>query len=134
MNLNLNKLEKKINIKFKNIKLLTKSLTHKSYNSINNNEKLSNGKIHKSVYKKFGSYQDSDKFTVPEKHYFFLGDNRECCSDSRYLPRVVYVHEDNFVGKDQFIFFSSDYRIGTIFKFWKWHKILRINRFFKKIS
>ena len=40
MNLNLNKLEKKINIKFKNIKLLTKSLTHKSYDSINNNEKL----------------------------------------------------------------------------------------------
>jgi len=37
---NLNKLEKKINIKFKNEKLLTKSLTHKSYNSINNNEKL----------------------------------------------------------------------------------------------
>ena len=40
MNLNLNKLEKKISIKFKNIKLLTKSLTHKSYDSINNNEKL----------------------------------------------------------------------------------------------
>tara|TARA_Y100000590_G_scaffold419895_1_gene522057 strand:- start:1207 stop:1872 length:666 start_codon:yes stop_codon:yes gene_type:complete len=40
MNLNLNKLEKKINIKFKNIKLLAKSLIHKSYDSINNNEKL----------------------------------------------------------------------------------------------
>ena len=40
MNLNLIKLEKKINVKFKNTKLLTKSLTHKSYNSINNNEKL----------------------------------------------------------------------------------------------
>ena len=40
MNLNLIKLEKKINIKFKNTKLLTKSLTHKSYDSINNNEKL----------------------------------------------------------------------------------------------
>ena len=40
MNLNLSKLEKKINIKFKNSKLLIKSLTHKSYDSINNNEKL----------------------------------------------------------------------------------------------
>ena len=40
MNSNLNKLEKKINIKFKNTKLLIQSLTHKSYNSINNNEKL----------------------------------------------------------------------------------------------
>ena len=40
MNLNLSKLEKKINIKFKNSKLLIKSLTHKSYDSINNYEKL----------------------------------------------------------------------------------------------
>ena len=40
MNSNLIKLEKKINIKFKNAKFLIKSLTHKSYDSINNNEKL----------------------------------------------------------------------------------------------
>ena len=36
----LNKLEKKINIKFKNTKLLIRSLTHKSRNSIDNYEKL----------------------------------------------------------------------------------------------
>ena len=40
MDSNLIKLEKKINIKFRNAKFLIKSLTHKSYNSINNNEKL----------------------------------------------------------------------------------------------
>ena len=40
MDSNLIKLEKKINIKFKNAKLLIKSLTHKSYDSIHNNEKL----------------------------------------------------------------------------------------------
>ena len=40
MDSNLNKLEKKINIKFKNSKFLIKSLTHKSYDTINNNEKL----------------------------------------------------------------------------------------------
>ena len=34
------KLEKKINVKFKDSKLLIKSLTHKSYNSIDNYEKL----------------------------------------------------------------------------------------------
>ena len=34
------KLEKKINIKFKDPKFLIKSLTHKSYNSIDNYEKL----------------------------------------------------------------------------------------------
>ena len=36
----LNKLEKKINIKFKNIKLLIRSLTHKSHDPIDNYEKL----------------------------------------------------------------------------------------------
>ena len=36
----LNKLQKKINIKFKNIALLQKSLVHKSHNNIENNEKL----------------------------------------------------------------------------------------------
>ena len=40
MNLNLIKLEKKIKIKFKNIELLNKCFTHKSYDSIYNNEKL----------------------------------------------------------------------------------------------
>ena len=40
MNLDLNKLEKIISIKFKNQKLLKQSLTHKSFNSIESNEKL----------------------------------------------------------------------------------------------
>jgi ribonuclease-3 len=40
MNLNFSKLEKKINVKFKDTNLLTKSLTHKSYDKINSNEKL----------------------------------------------------------------------------------------------
>ena len=40
MNLNISKIEKKINIKFKNSNLLIKSLTHKSFDSVNNYEKL----------------------------------------------------------------------------------------------
>ena len=40
MDLNLKKLEKKINIKFKNNKLLIQSLIHKSYDRVKNNEKL----------------------------------------------------------------------------------------------
>ena len=40
MDLNLNKLEKKINIKFKNKNLLRQSFIHKSFDRNNNNEKL----------------------------------------------------------------------------------------------
>ena len=97
-------------------------------------EKLPNGKVHNTVYLKNYSFQNSDVFTIPENYYFFLGDNRDCSKDSRYLSSVGYVHEDNLVGKAQFIFFSSDFRIGSIFSFWKWHKTIRINRFFKKIN
>ena len=96
-------------------------------------EKLSNGKIYKSVYLKNYSFQNSDKFIVPKDHFFFLGDNRDCSKDSRYLTSVGYVHKDNLVGKAQFIFFSSDRSIGSFFAFWKLHKSIRFNRFFKKI-
>ena len=96
-------------------------------------EKLSNGKIYKAVYSKNYSFQNSDKFIVPKDHFFFLGDNRDCSKDSRYLTSVGYVHKDNLVGKARFIFFSSDFRKGSIFAFWKWHKTIRFDRFFKKI-
>ena len=104
MKINPTTLEKKLKLKFSNPKIFIKSLTHKSFDSINNNEKIE-----------------------------FLGDNRDCSKDSRYLTSVGYVHEDNLVGKAQFIFFSSDFRIASIFYFWKWHKTIRFDRFFKRI-
>ena len=97
-------------------------------------EKLSNGKKFHTVYLKDYTYQNSDEFIVPKDHYFFLGDNRDCSKDSRFLSSVGYVHKRNLVGKAQFIFFSSDKKIGNIFTFWKWHKSIRLNRSFKKIN
>ena len=105
MKIDHNSLEKKIKIIFKNKNLLVKAITHKSFDKENNNEKVE-----------------------------FLGDNRDCSKDSRFLSSVGYVHEDNLVGKAQLIFFSSDYRIASIFNFFKWNEKIRIDRFFKKIN
>ena len=107
---------------------------NRTINVLTFEEKLTNDKSHKSVYLKDFSFQNSDIFIVPKDHYFFLGDNRDCSKDSRFLSSVGYVHKNNLVGKAQFIFFSSDKSIGSFFAFWKWHKSIRFNRFFNKID
>ena len=96
-------------------------------------EILPNGKKYIAVYNKEGTMQNTDKFIVPSEHYFFMGDNRDCSKDSRFLSSVGYVNFNNLVGKAQLIFFSNEKRKGSFIKFWKWNKSLRLERFFKKI-
>ncbi len=97
-------------------------------------EILPNNKKYVATYRTEGSLMNTDKFIVPENHYFFMGDNRDCSKDSRFISSVGYVNFENFVGKARIIFFSSDKSKGNFFMFWRWHKSFRLNRFFNKIS
>ena len=97
-------------------------------------ETLPNKKEYVAAYRKKGTMMNTDKFVVPKEHYFFMGDNRDCSKDSRYLSSVGYVNNINLVGKAQIIFLSNDKEKGGFFKFWKWNESIRFNRFFMKIK
>jgi len=96
-------------------------------------ETLPNGIKYLAVYRKEGTMMNTDKFLIPKNHYFFMGDNRDCSKDSRFLSSVGYVSFDNLVGKARIVFFSNNKTKGSLFKFWKWNKSIRFQRIFKKI-
>ena len=97
-------------------------------------ETLPNGKKYIAVYRSDNTILNTEKYIVPNNHYFFLGDNRDCSKDSRFLSSVGYVNFNNLVGKANLIFFSNDKDKGSFFKFWKWPESIRFNRILSKIK
>ncbi len=77
-----------------------------------------------------GRYDNTRVFTVPDGHFFAMGDNRDNSEDSR-SPQVGPVPFENLVGRAEIIFFSVD---GNIWAFWDWPSTIRGNRLLKSIQ
>jgi signal peptidase I len=72
-----------------------------------------------------GNLDNTEVFLVPEGHYFMMGDNRDNSDDSR--ASVGYVPFENFVGKAEIIFFSTN-GSARIWEVWKWPFAIRYER------
>lgn len=77
---------------------------------------------------------NTDVYTVPEGHYFGMGDNRDQSQDSRVESQVGYIHKDDIVGRAERLFFSVDGSKGRFLELWKWPFAIRYNRIFDKVE
>lgn len=94
-------------------------------------ETMPNGVSYSTLDVGVGPLDNTPVYTVPEGHFFFMGDNRDNSNDSR-VPQtargVGYVPFENLIGRADRVMFSSAGR--SIFYFWTW----RSDRFFKGLD
>ena len=76
---------------------------------------------------------NTDVYTVPEGHYFMMGDNRDNSTDSRFLNDVGFVPYENLVGKATILFFSHG-PDGAFWEVWKWPTNIRWSRLFNFVE
>ncbi|AYE87434.1 MULTISPECIES: signal peptidase I [Sulfitobacter] len=93
-------------------------------------ETLPNGVSHPILNITNQQSDNTGVYTVPEGHYFFMGDNRDNSADSRLAQRaggVGFVPFENLIGRADRIMFSSAGR--SMLFFWTW----RSDRFFEAV-
>ena len=116
-------LEKKLRINFKNKDLLVKSLTHKSYNSIDNNEKLEflgDRVLGLVIAKKLLEIYPNEKEGVLDKKFASLVNKKTCLEVAKKLELHKYILTLNIKKKkndieDKIIADSCESLIGSIY-------------------
>ena len=94
MKKNYQSLEKKINIKFKNTNLLIQSLTHKSHNSLKNNEKiefLGDRVLGLVIAKKLLEIYPDEKEGILDKKFASLVNKRTCLEIAKNINLENYI-------------------------------------------
>ncbi len=123
MKINYSNLEKKINIKFKDKKLLIRSLTHKSFDKLYNNEKLEflgDRVLGLIISKKLLEIYPEEKEGVLDKKFSSLVNKKTCLSiaKSLNLEKYILVFKSNFKAvkiEDKVIADSCESLIGAIY-------------------
>ena len=94
MKIDYSKLEKKINIKFKNTSLLIRSLTHKSFNKTNNNEKiefLGDRVLGLVIAKKLLEIYPEEKEGILDKKFASLVNKKTCLQIAKNIELQDYI-------------------------------------------
>ncbi len=90
-------------------------------------ETLPNGVRHSIIeYSDDAMFDNTPEFTVPEKHLFFMGDNRDNSGDSR--ADIGAVPRDYVLGKVWFVWYSHNY-YSSMLAVWNWGSKMRWSRF-----
>jgi len=117
------KLEKKINFKFKNKNLLIKSLTHKSFDKINNNEKiefLGDRVLGLIIAKKLLEIYPDEKEGILDKKYASLVNKKTCLEIAKSVNLQNYIlvfnpKNKSVIIEDKVISDSCEALIGAIY-------------------